>query len=206
MAKIKMSPLVKKIQGSVDGLLFSESRGVATVRTKKTPTNPDTLAQQVSRKAMARLMGIWPQISDRIASSYEYGDVNKNQTVINRFLARLLALEMVESSYSLSPPTSTPACLGPAFIEFVNCNAVSVSFSPSPAPNNYHLILIHRVDSAVPGAPPVMTVYPQHPTQVSPKILNLTNCEDGDNYIYGFFSDITTALVGEGFGVFAEQV
>lgn len=206
MAKIKVSPLVKKIQGSVDGLLFSSSRGVPTVRRKVTPANPNTSAQQISREALTTLMGIWAQVKATYFRAFEYGDFDKNQTLTNRFLALVLAQEMIFPEYSMCPHTSTPDVSGPAFLEGPACHAIDVSFSPSPVPTGFRLFMYHRVESAVAGAPPVMTRYTYNQGTNSPVSVPLVNCEDGENFIYGNLVSMTTAVTGFGFGNWIEFI
>lgn len=206
MAKIKLSPLVTDIKGSTDDLLFSSSRGINTVRRRVTPTNPDTQLQKKSRTALTTLMGMWAQLQGLYVSAFEYGDVKKNQTIINRFLAQNLSQEMTLGEYSLCPGTSTPRVVGFTASEVEACNNTSVAFAPSPVPDKHNLVIWHRVDSSVPDAPPVMRKYTWGQGTNSPVSVPIINCEDGDNYVYGNFQDTISDLMGEGKGYLVELI
>ena len=55
------SPIFSQASGSVAGLTFAHCRAGMTVRSRSTPTNPDTARQRVIKHALARLSPHWGQ-------------------------------------------------------------------------------------------------------------------------------------------------
>lgn len=55
------SPIFSQASGSVAGLTFAHCRAGMTVRSRSTPTNPDTARQRTIKHALARLSPHWGQ-------------------------------------------------------------------------------------------------------------------------------------------------
>lgn len=71
MAKIKLSGIgVVDIRGKLNGTIFSKNRGGAYVRTKVTPTNPQTVAQMFVRGVFAAISSAWSALSQLQRNSF----------------------------------------------------------------------------------------------------------------------------------------
>lgn len=63
MAKIKFGMMMTDARGKLGGQVFSKNRGGAYVRTKVTPSNPQTLAQSIVRSNLGTISQAWNAIS-----------------------------------------------------------------------------------------------------------------------------------------------
>lgn len=63
MAKIKFGMMMTDARGKLGGQVFSKNRGGAYVRTKVTPSNPQTLAQSVVRANLSTISQAWNALS-----------------------------------------------------------------------------------------------------------------------------------------------
>lgn len=184
MAKIKLSPLVNKISGSAGPLLFSESRGISTVRAKKTPSNPNTSAQQAARSALRDLMSIYAQLHSGEKSVWDYYGAKSELSGVNAFLSQNLALEISGGLWPIMPPDTLPnisvvgdvngACPGDGII----------NFTPPDIPAGIVFVYYHRMGNQGDPVPPVMTRGTVSGPQSSPVAVALINCADGDNWVY----------------------
>lgn len=88
MAKIKFGMMMTDARGKLGGQVFSKNRGGAYIRTKVTPSNPQTQAQAQVRSNLATLSTGWngltaPQIAqwnasvDDWSSTDVFGDIKK---------------------------------------------------------------------------------------------------------------------------------
>lgn len=134
MAKIKLSPLATDIAGSLDGLLFSKSRGVNTVRRKVIPINPNTLAQRISRWGLGQLMSINKQMHLFYRNSWDDLAEGASQTAVNLYLKQTLSDYINVNDLSLSPHTSVPVITGSQGTPDNDTQPVEILFSPSPIP------------------------------------------------------------------------
>lgn len=64
MALIKFGMMMTDARGKLGGQVFTKTRSGATVRTKVTPTNPQTTAQQTSRNILGSLSASWRNLSE----------------------------------------------------------------------------------------------------------------------------------------------
>lgn len=64
MAKIKFGMMMTDASGKLGGQVFSKNRGGAYVRTKVTPTNPQTSAQSTIRGIFASISSRWSSLTD----------------------------------------------------------------------------------------------------------------------------------------------
>jgi len=68
MAKIKFGMMMTDARGKLGGQVFSKNRGGAYVRTKVTPSNPQTLAQTIVRTNLGNISQLWNSLTtDQIA-------------------------------------------------------------------------------------------------------------------------------------------
>lgn len=64
MALIKFGMMMSDARGKLGGQVFTKTRSGATVRTKVTPTNPQTAAQQNARAILGNLSASWRTLSE----------------------------------------------------------------------------------------------------------------------------------------------
>lgn len=64
MAIIKFGMMMTDARGKLGGQVFTKTRSGATVRTKVTPTNPQTAAQQTSRAVLGNLSTAWRALTE----------------------------------------------------------------------------------------------------------------------------------------------
>jgi len=70
MAKIKWGMIVTDGSGKLGGHVFSKNRGGSYIRTKVTPTNPQTTFQTAVRSIFAALSSKWSALTDANRKSY----------------------------------------------------------------------------------------------------------------------------------------
>ena len=63
MAKVKLSALVSDMRGKLNGSVFARNRGGLYLRTKVTPTNPQTAYQQAARNILGALSQAWKSLT-----------------------------------------------------------------------------------------------------------------------------------------------
>ena len=71
MAKIKFGMMMTDARGKLGGQVFSKNRGGAYVRTKVTPTNPQTTFQTAVRSTFAAFSQAWSGLSDTLRSAWD---------------------------------------------------------------------------------------------------------------------------------------
>lgn len=65
MARIKFGMMMTDARGKLGGQVFSKTRSGAVVRTKVTPTNPQTAAQSQVRSILGQLSARWKSLAER---------------------------------------------------------------------------------------------------------------------------------------------
>ena len=123
MAKIKMSGIgVVDIRGKLNGTVFSKNRGGAYVRTKVSPSNPQSLAQMSVRGIFAALSSAWSSLteSNRLSwngfvSSYGrtdiFGDI-RNPSGKNLF-------QRLNQNLTLTGQANLTNCVAPTEVPFL---------------------------------------------------------------------------------------
>ena len=64
MAKIKFGMMMTDASGKLGGQVFSKNRGGSYVRTKVTPTNPQSTAQMSIRGIFASISSRWSSLTE----------------------------------------------------------------------------------------------------------------------------------------------
>lgn len=70
MAKIKFGMMMTDARGKLGGQVFSKNRGGSYVRTKVTPSNPQTSAQMAVRGAFASISSAWSALTEAGRESF----------------------------------------------------------------------------------------------------------------------------------------
>lgn len=114
MAKIKFGMMMTDARGKLGGQVFSKNRSGAYVRTKVTPVNPRTAAQQLSRSILGTLSASWSGLTEVQRRSWNaavddwqrtdiFGDLRK-PTGKNLFTSLNKELLQSKQSQVLLPP------------------------------------------------------------------------------------------------------
>jgi hypothetical protein len=80
MAKIKFTAFMADARGSVAGTVFSKNRYSAYTRTKVSPVNPQTIAQQGVRQFFTQLSQAWRALTELQRKLWNQNAINFNRT------------------------------------------------------------------------------------------------------------------------------
>lgn len=123
MAKIKFGMMMTDASGKLGGQVFSKNRGGSYVRTKKTPSNPQTTAQMAIRGIFASISSGWSSLTEQVRNSYEgfvadygrtdiFGDV-RNPTGKNLY-------QRLNQNLAISGQPLLAVCPAPSEVPFAN--------------------------------------------------------------------------------------
>lgn len=115
MALIKFGLVVVDARGKLGGHVFTKSRKGATIRTKVTPSNPNTTAQSQARQRLANLSTNWGALTDEQRKSWNaatgqflktniFGD-NKEPSGRDLYVKLNFNLMTAVASPLVNPPT-----------------------------------------------------------------------------------------------------
>jgi hypothetical protein len=159
MAKIKFGMIVTDGRGKLGGQVFSKNRGGAYIRTKVTPTNPQSTAQTLVRQSFAEYSQNWSALTAALITAWNasvsswsktdiFGDL-RNPTGKNLYLRLNQNATLAGYPGISSPPEKAEMVSGivtdinfsqsGALIEFIDVYAGSgarVVFSSSGAVSN----------------------------------------------------------------------
>ncbi len=82
MALVKFTAIVADMRGKLNGSVFSKNTYGAYIRTKVTPVNPQTVAQQISRNFMTTVAQAWRGITQLQRDLWNQSAVNFTRTNI----------------------------------------------------------------------------------------------------------------------------
>lgn len=123
MAKIKLGAIVVDMRGKSNGHVFSKNRGGAYMRTKVTPSNPQSTFQMNVRGIFAAISSAWSSLTaanrqsfENLVSSYArtdiFGDL-RNPTGKNLF-------QRLNQNLELTGQVQLTTCPEPAEVPFAN--------------------------------------------------------------------------------------
>ena len=123
MAKIKLGAIVTDIRGKLGGHVFSKNRSGAYMRTKVTPTNPQTSYQSLVRGIFAAISSAWSSLTDTQRLSFRdkvqqytstdiFGDIKvpSGKTLHHK----------LNQNLELSGQAQVSTCPSPAEVPFAN--------------------------------------------------------------------------------------
>lgn len=161
MAKVKLSALISDMRGKLNGSVFAKNRGGLYLRTKVTPVNPKTLAQQAARNLLASFSQGWRSLTQAQRNSWNsavsnfsttdvFGDI-KNPTGLQLYVRLNANISNGGGSAITSPPlpSGAPALTSLGLTAAVTGDAFDVAFAPSPVPADTTLYI-----QATPGLSP----------------------------------------------------
>ena len=70
MAKIKFGMMMTDARGKLGGHVFSKNKAGSYIRTKVTPTNPQTAAQSYARSLFASISASWSSLSESVRAAW----------------------------------------------------------------------------------------------------------------------------------------
>lgn len=120
MAKIKFGMMMTDASGKLGGQVFSKNRGGSYVRTKVTPTNPQTTAQMTVRGIFASISSAWSSLTEASRLSFNnlvgdygttdiFGDLhNPSGKALFQRLNQNLVISGQGPNYICVPPEAVP--------------------------------------------------------------------------------------------------
>ena len=140
MAKIKFGMMMTDASGKLGGQVFSKNRGGSYVRTKVTPTNPQTSAQSTIRGIFASISSRWSSLTDAQRASFNgyvqayartdiFGDL-RNPSGKSLF-------QRLNQNLEISSQTQTDVCSSPVEVPFANLTTASADVSTAAFLVNY---------------------------------------------------------------------
>lgn len=140
MAKIKFGMMMTDASGKLGGQVFSKNRGGSYVRTKVTPTNPQTSAQSTIRGIFASISSRWSSLTDAQRASFNgfvnayartdiFGDL-RNPSGKSLF-------QRLNQNLENSGQAQIDVCSSPVEVPFANLTTASADVSTSAFLVNY---------------------------------------------------------------------
>jgi hypothetical protein len=160
--KAKFGAIVVDGRGKAGGHVFSKNRGGSYMRTKVTPSNPQSASQQSTRASLTRFaqgfraltaeqIAGWNAAVENFKSTNIFGDI-KNPSGINLYV-RLNTLIILAGGTALTSaplPTSVSALTALSAAADVSSTSFDVTFAPTPIPAN-HSLIIEATKQSSPG-------------------------------------------------------
>lgn len=151
--KAKFGAIVVDGRGKVGGHVFSKNRGGAYMRTKVTPANGQTKAQQARRASLtafaqgfraltASQITAWNNAVESFKSTNIFGDV-KNPSGINLYVRLNTLLSLAGQANITDPPlpTAVEALTDLSAVFDASGQTAVLTFAPTPVPAGHTLIV-----------------------------------------------------------------
>lgn len=195
MAVITLSPLIVDVRNKVADMVFSKWKGINYVRSRVTPANPNTTAQQNVRNSMARCVDFWQALSTVFQGAWNYVASGRSYSGFNRFVSENRATEQTLAVLEVSPLTDVQALTVFTPSTGTASGEIDVAFSPDPVPAGEQLNIIARsVPTA--GQKTVTTFTTTFAAAITSPV-TLTGLGSAVDYqIYGALSDLTLLRTG----------
>lgn len=144
MAKVLFTAIVADIRGKLNGTVFSKNRGGAYTRTKVTPSNPRTTAQNTVRQRLATYAQGWRALSATAMAAWQsavenykktdiFGNI-KNPSGINLYV-KINANLTEAGQAAITSPALPGAVTGPVTLALTGAAgtpALSLAFTVTP--------------------------------------------------------------------------
>jgi hypothetical protein len=123
MAKIKFGMMMTDASGKLGGQVFSKNRGGSYVRTKVTPTNPQTTAQMTVRGIFASISSAWSSLTEASRLSFnnlvgDYGTTDIFGDLHNPSGKALF--QRLNQNLEISGQGQITVCVPPSAVPFAN--------------------------------------------------------------------------------------
>jgi hypothetical protein len=123
MAKIKFGMMMTDASGKLGGQVFSKNRGGSYVRTKVTPTNPQTTAQMAVRGIFASISSAWSSLTEgqRLSFNNLVGDYGTTDIFGDLHNPSGKALfQRLNQNLEISGQAQIDICVPPSAVPFAN--------------------------------------------------------------------------------------
>jgi len=153
MAKILTTAIVADIRNKLNGSVFSKNRYGSYVRTKVTPVNPQTSAQQNTRNNLATNSQGWRDLTESQrqgwisgAANFPFTDIFGNSKILSgSALYVKLNNNLVASGFpaisDCPSPVAIPALALGSFTADESTGVVSLAFTDTPVPADFSLAI-----------------------------------------------------------------
>ena len=111
MAKIKFGMMMTDARGKLGGQVFSKNKSGNYVRTKTTPTNPQTVYQSMARALFASISANWSGLSDAVRASFDAAVPDWKRTNIFGDLTELTGKALFQRLNNQAQSAGLPAVL-----------------------------------------------------------------------------------------------
>ena len=130
MAKIKMGSIVTDMSGKLGGHVYAKNKGGNYVRTKATPSNPQTPAQMSIRGIFASISSGWSALTDAGRESFNgfvssYGRTDIFGDLRNPTGKALY--QRLNNNLAVSDQALLSACVAPIVVPFANLVGANAS-------------------------------------------------------------------------------
>jgi len=162
MAKVKFSALISEMRNKLNGSVFARNRGGNYLRTKVTPTNPQTAAQVAARSLLTQFAQSWRSlteaqraafnaVADQFATTDVFGDVvNPSGSTLYTRLNINIALAGGVAIVTPPTPTGAAALTDLSVTADVSDSEVEIVFAPGAVPAD-HALFLEATSNLSPG-------------------------------------------------------
>jgi len=153
MAKVKFSALISDMRNKLNGSVFAKNRSGAYLRTKVTPSNPQSIAQQAARNLLTTYSQGWKALTEvertawngavgSWASTDVFGDI-KNPTGLQLYIRLNVNISLASGVALVLPPLSVGVdpVLTLSFIADDSANTIVLTGTPTPVPADHAMYI-----------------------------------------------------------------
>lgn len=153
MAKVKFSAMISGMSGKLNGSVFARNRGGDYLRTKVTPSNPQTAAQSAVRSVFGSLSQAWRSLTeaqrtawrsvvDQWQSTDVFGDL-KSPSGSNLYVRLNVNAQKVNAAPINEPPNprGVPSPIGVSLVLDAAGGTVTINSSVEPGAPSLRLLI-----------------------------------------------------------------
>jgi len=153
MAKVLFTAVVADMRNKLNGTVFSKNRYGAYTRTKVTPVNPQTTAQQTQRSNLAANSQAWRGLTEdqrqgwiSAAPNFPVTDIYGNQKILSG-QALFVRLNNNLQKYNSTPildapsPVAVPGVSDLVLTADASAQTLSLDFAPDPIPLQFVMVV-----------------------------------------------------------------
>ena len=172
MAKILTTAIVADIRNKLNGSVFSKNRYGAYVRTKVTPVNPQSVAQQNARNILSTNSQAWRGLTEEqrqgwidAAVNFPFTDIYGNSKTLSGAalyvkLNNNLANVFVGAIPDAPSPVAIPQLTLGTIVADESTPLITVAFTSAPVPADFTMV-IQATGNVTPGKSFVKNLYRQ---------------------------------------------
>ena len=161
MAKVKFSALIAEMRNKLNGSVFARNRGGAYLRTKVTPTNPQTIYQVAARSLLTTYSQAWRSLTeaqrqawnavvDQWATTDVFGDI-VNPSGSTLYIRLNINVSLAGGVALSNPPTPTGADALTALSLAASEGGGSVDVTFAPTVPADHVMYLEGTPQLSPG-------------------------------------------------------